>query len=239
MIPAVATFIFVLARLTGMLMLAPMFAGKWVPVRFRVALAFVVAVLVTMNLWTPTAITSWVELGVKAAGEAFLGMALGAMVLLFFTAMQVAGGVIAYTSGLSFPVDGGISNEAASLFSEFFMVLGIAVVFLTNGHHLVLEAVLESFATFPPGEGVVGPDLLRTVFDLFSTGFALGVRIALPVLTILLVSQLGMAILSRILPQLNTFSLSFAVNALLVLLVLSLSLGTGLWVFEEEFSRLF
>ena len=236
-------FLLTFLRFAGLFMVAPMFAGKFVPIRYRVLLALAISGVVGSSQ-LPLALAAdapeWSSAAFLAAAgsEAFLGVVMGTSVLLFFVALQVAGGAFAYVSGISFPVDAGLSNEAASLFSNFLFLLGVAILFLTNGHHQIIEALLVSFQHFPPGTFVASPDLLQSTFEIFYLGFVLGVRIALPVVAVLLLSQFGLAILSRVLPQLNVFALSFAVNALLVLAILTLSLGAGLWLFEEQFRAL-
>ena len=224
-------FLLTFLRMVGLLMVAPMFAGKFVPVRFRVLLALAMTLVVGSAQMVPGMVweSNWLN-------PRFC-VAMGTAVLLFFSALQVAGSVMAYVGGLSFPVDAGLSNEASSIFSKFLLLLGIAVVFLTNGHHAVIESLLRSFQHFPVGAMVNDPHFLRSVFEVFFFGFALGVRIALPVVAVLLLVQVGLAILNRIVPQLNVFALGFAVNALLVLAILSLSLGVGMYVFEEQFAQ--
>ena len=234
-------FLLTFLRMAGLLMVAPMFAGKFVPVRFRVLLALAMTLVVGSAQMVPGMVweSNWLNARfcVAAGTEVFIGVAMGTAVLLFFSALQVAGSVMAYVGGLSFPVDAGLSNEASSIFSKFLLLLGIAVVFLTNGHHAVIESLLRSFQHFPVGAMVNDPHFLRSVFEVFFFGFALGVRIALPVVAVLLLVQVGLAILNRIVPQLNVFALGFAVNALLVLAILSLSLGVGMYVFEEQFAQ--
>ncbi|MDO4584491.1 MAG: flagellar biosynthetic protein FliR [Planctomycetia bacterium] len=237
--PGVTQNLFILTRLTGLMMVAPMFAGKMVPVRFRFFLAMAVTFLVGSARFSQATELPQIDFWLALGGELFFGLTAGTAVLFFFEALRVAGNTIAHTSGISFPVDAGFSNEAATLFSRFFYFLGIAVIFLTNGHHLILEGILRSFEIYPPGEVFLQRNLFRATWEFFLIGFSLGLRMALPVVTVLLLSQLGLAVLNRVLPQLNVFSLSFTLQALVVLLVLSWSLGTGLWIFEEGFHEAF
>lgn len=237
--PGVTQSLFILTRLTGLMMIAPMFAGKVIPVRFRLFLAVAVTLLVGSARFSRVAEVAPVDFWLALGGELFFGLTAGAAVLFFFEALRVTGDILAYTSGISFPVDAGLSNEAATFFSRFCYFMGIAVIFLMNGHHLILEGILQSFDVYPPGEVFLQPELFQATWEFFLTGFSLGVRMALPVVTVLLLSQLGLAVVSRVLPQLNTFSLSFTLQALVVLTVLSWSLGTGLWIFEKGFAEFF
>lgn len=236
-------FALILARLLALLMIAPMFSGKIVPVRFRAILAVLLAILMALHQKTTVSCfvnsMSWTDAGFLSAllGELFLGLLLGATALLFFGALQTAGTIIAYVGGISFPMDGGLTNDAAPITASFFYLLGTAVVFLCGGHLLLMDAILKTFATYPVGTVPSLVELVKTLPDVFILGFQVSVQMALPIIAVILLAQLGLAILNRVMPQLDVFGLAFPVNVLVLLFVLSMTIGGALMLFENQYEK--
>ncbi|MBQ2820283.1 MAG: flagellar biosynthetic protein FliR [Thermoguttaceae bacterium] len=236
-------FVLILTRMTALFLTAPFFSGKVVPIRFRVFLALSVSALLMLHqlpmVYCFQNSPGWSDPGFWSTwlGELGLGLLMGGAALLFWGALQTAGTVIAYCGGISFPVDGGLSNDAAPITASFFYVLGIAVVFLTGGHLLLIDSLLASFHAYPPGTVSVFSELLNEIPTVFALGFQTGIQMALPVLTVILLAQIGLAILNRVLPQLDIFGLSFSVNVLVLFLVLSMTLGVSMVLFQENFER--
>lgn len=239
-----AQFILILTRILTMFLVAPMFSGKMIPVRFRVGLALALAVLLALHQYPVVHCfqnsMSFLDAGFLEAlfGEFFLGLMMGTAALLLFSALRTAGTAAAYVGGISFPVDGGLSNEAAPIAASLFYALGTAAVFIAGGHLLLLETLLQSFTQYPAGAAAYFPQMVQNIPQLFYLGFQLGVHIALPVMTVVLLAQIGMAILNRVLPQLDVFSLSFPINVLVTFFILSITLGAGILLFQNGFMNL-
>ncbi|MBQ4143179.1 MAG: flagellar biosynthetic protein FliR [Thermoguttaceae bacterium] len=236
-------FILILARLLAMCMTAPIFAGRMVPFRWRALFAFAAALLLAPHQIPETAYfqsqLAWTDPGFLAAfgAELLLGLAMGAAVLFFFAALQIAGAAAAYLGGISFPVDAGISNDAAPVTASFFYLLGIAAVFASGGHLLIMDAILQSFNAYPPGCGPEIQKIAQELPSLFFLGFQIGVQMALPILTVILTAQIGLAILNRVFPQLDVFAAAFPVSVLVLLFILSLTLGLAICLFQDSFAE--
>lgn len=235
-------FLLILTRMLVMLLVAPIFSGKMVPIRFRVILAFLLAFLLALHQ-DQTVLCfqnsfSWADAGFLKAllGEFFLGLVFGTAGLFLLGALQTAGTAAAYAGGISFPMDGGLSNDAAPITASFFYLLGTALLFLCGGHLMMLESLLRSFAAYPSGAVPALPELAKQLPDLFILGFQLGVHMALPILTVLLLAQIGLAVLNRVLPQLDVFGMAFPMNVLVLLFVLSLTLGAAMTLFLNGFT---
>lgn len=242
-LPIFTLFVFIMLRMTAMLTVAPLFAGQSVPARFRVMLAGAVSAMLCMHQMPVFLATVDIDamnvtaFFVAAANELLLGAMLGACVLMVFGALTVAGCAISFASGLSFPVDGGMTRESQPIVAQILYALGTAAVFAFGGHRLILAALIKTFAAYPPGMVAWQPDMFLTVAEAFYFGFYLGVHIALPVLFVVLAAQIIMAFLHRAIPQINAFALSLPLTALLTLGVLALTLGGGFLLFEARFTE--
>ena len=209
-------WLFVMTRIGAAMLAAPFFGASSVPVQLRVVLTGAVAVLVCA--WTevaaPPALLSVAGL-LAVAGEALVGLTLGFVLQLSFAAPVIAAEVIGGGIGMNMAasVDPNTGAHSPALGQYFTIVL--TLIFLATGAHLQFFAlVIDSYATFPPGQTWLGADRLAGIAAFGSTMFLTAVAIALPVTLILLVVQLVSGVLSRSAPALNLFALGLPAGVL-------------------------
>jgi flagellar biosynthetic protein FliR len=121
-----------------------------------------------------------------------------------------------------------------TVFGKFHQMLATMLLFATGGHLLVLGGLLKSFSVLPVGElpDLTGaPDVMLTAFDMF---FVTAVQMALPLVAVLFVADLGLALLTKVAPHLNAINVMFPAKIGLTLLLLGLSFP----VLPEALSRL-
>jgi flagellar biosynthetic protein FliR len=229
-------FTLVLARTSTLLMTAPLYSSQGMPRHVRVIIAVAVSLLVTPVYLGTTLppITQIVDYGRLLANEALTGLLLGLSVNIMFSGIQVAGQIVSQMSGLSIAdVFNPAFEEDASVFSNLFYFLTMAVFVSMGGHRFVMEALLNTFAAAPPGHAALGSSFVEVLTNVATQSFALGISAAAPLLTALLLSNLVLGLISRTLPQINVIAVGFGINALLALGVLFLSLGAAAWTFQE------
>lgn len=230
-------FLMVLSRVSGLVVVAPLFGGSEVPAQVRALLAFTLAVLVIPTQWTsqPEQPATLVELSLVIASELFVGLALGWGVLIVFSGVQLAGAIIGQASGMTLAdVFNPSFDTSIPLFSQMLHLFATAIFVLLGGHRLVMEGVLLTFQAVPAGVHGFSDSLLDTVTTLIERSFDLGIRAAAPATAALLMATLILGLISRTLPQLNVMALGFGLNSLVTLGVMALSLGAIAWVFQDE-----
>lgn len=220
--PFLWPFLRVLAVFTS----APIFSTRSFPVRARVLLAMLIAICAQATLppMPVISLNSPEALGV-AVQQVAVGLAIGFVVRLVFAAFELAGEVIGFQMGLGFasffdPTLNGQSNAVARLFGYIAALLFVAL----NGHLLVLMAVTHSFVAFP-----VSPDFLSNVrsMQLHLLGgelFASALWIALPMIGLMLFTNLALGIISRVAPQMNVFAIGFPLTIFVGLVGLTATL---------------
>jgi flagellar biosynthetic protein FliR len=208
--PIVWPFLRVLA-LFGAL---PVFSQRSVPMRLRVALAFLVAVCAQASLppMVPIPLDSAPAL-LAVIQQLVIGFSMGFSVRIVFAAVEFAGELIGLQMGFNFsgffnPMTGG---EATAV-SRFFSISVSWLFVVTGGHLLLIAAVMQSFQAFP-----VGPEpfsFLRTATPQAWGGeiFSLGLWIAMPMVGMLLFINLVMGIISRVAPQMSIFAVGFPIT---------------------------
>ena len=164
--------------------------------------------------------------------ELIVGAVLGFTARLAISALQVTGTIVAQQLGLGFvtAVDP-TQNEQGALVGNFLTVLGVALVFATDLHHLVIVAMNDSYSIFAPGELPLMGDAAQHVTRVITTAFRIGVQLSAPFLVFGLLFNLGLGVLSRLMPQMQVFFIGLPLSILLGLLLLVLVIGAMMGTF--------
>jgi len=228
-----AAFLLVFARIGTMLMLLPGLGELMVPARVRLTSALVLAA-VMMPLHRAAYQIDLQSIGpvlVMLGEELLVGAVLGMTARLTIAALQVTGSVVAQQLGLGFvtavdPTQG----QQGVILGNFLTILGIALLFATNLHHLVIAALDDSYTLFVPGEVPLTGDMAALMTRTLAGAFRVGVQLSAPFLVFGLLFNLGLGLLSRLMPQMQVFfvgmPLSILAGLMLLFLLLSAMMGT-------------
>lgn len=214
-------------RIGVALALMPAPFGTTTPATMRMALGVLLALVVGLPVVATDAApimgTDPVALGVGALGEVLVGSVIGLTARVTLAAAHVAGTFVGTSIGLGFAssIDPTMGEESLPTST----VLGglATVVFLAmQGHHQVIAALSGSLEIAPPGAAlhtVASSGLLR----LGEATVAHGLRIAAPVVATMFIVNVGTALVARVAPRLNVFTLTFSIAIGAGLLVLFVS----------------
>jgi flagellar biosynthetic protein FliR len=215
-------FIRVLAVFTS----APIFSNRAFTVRARVALAFLVALASQASLPQAEIIgfNDPRALGVLMQ-QIGVGLCIGFAVRVVFTAVELAGEVVGLQMGLNFasffnPSMGSQSSAVAIFFSQITTLLFVVM----NGHLMVLMAVNRSFQTFPIEQNFLQALSQMQLYRLGTDLFASALWIALPMIGMLMFTNLALGIISRVAPQLNIFAIGFPITLIVGLVGIAFTL---------------
>ncbi len=215
-------FLLVLARISGALVFVPMPGMKGLadPARAAFALGFTIAL---MPLWpaVPPGFRAG-QLAGWAAAESAVGMSIGVAVAIVMEAFTVAAQVLGLQAGYAFASTIDPNTEADSGVLLVFAQLVAGMLFFALGlDREVLRLFAESLVKAPPGAYRFGPAAGLAMIRLGSSMFSVGVRLALPVVALLVMVDVALALLGRINSQLQLLSLAFPAKMLTGLAVLS------------------
>ncbi len=231
------TFWLVLTRLSGMMVLAPIWGSRTIPRRIRAFLAVGLALVITPLVWHQPAPypDNLIMLAILAGCELAIGLTIGLAIKMYFAGLQLAGQLMGQMSGMSLANIASPSFDAnVSVFSQMLHVLMLAIFVITGGHRRLLGALIASFQSLPIGQVRLDGSLVRALTDVLQQSFVFGLQIAAPVMVAMLLSLLIMGLISRTLPQLNILAVGFSVNGLIMLATLLLCLGVLARVFEAH-----
>ena len=235
LLPALAaTFLLVFARVGTMVMLLPGIGEVNVSSRVRLAIALLLAAIL-MPLHRSAYSVDLNSMGpviVLVFQEILIGAVLGLTARLAVSALQIAGTVVAQQLGLGFitAVDP-TQNQQGVIVGNFLTMLGVTLIFATDLHHLVIAALNDSYTLFHPGEIPVIGDVAQLITRTIATAFRIGIQLAAPFLVFGLLFNLGLGVLSRLMPQMQVFFIGLPLSIILGLGLLLLVIGTMMGTF--------
>jgi flagellar biosynthesis protein FliR len=229
-----AAFMLVFARIGTMVMLLPGIGELSMPATVRLTIALVLTgILLPLHQKAFTIdLTALGPVLLMVGQEIAVGAVLGLTARLAISALQVAGTVIAQQLGLGFvtAVDP-TQNQQGVIVGNFLSVLGVALIFATDLHHLVIAALNDSYTIFHPGELPLVGDAASLITRIIATAFRIGIQLSAPFLVFGLIFNLGLGVLSRLMPQMQVFFIGLPLSILLGLLLLALVIGAMMGTF--------
>ncbi|MCX7166885.1 MAG: flagellar biosynthetic protein FliR [Rhodocyclales bacterium] len=232
-------FMFPLTRILALLATAPIFSNAALPMNIRLVVGLAIAFALSTALPAPPSISAGSWLGLAVIGEQLLiGAMMGFALRIAFAALDVAGELIGLQMGLSFATffDPGSGSETPVI-SEFLGLLTALIFLAMNGHLLTLTLLAESFTLLPVSATPFHAVALSSLLTAAAMMFSLGVMLALPLITALLVTNISLGVLARVAPALNLFAVGFPVTLALGFIVLLLSLPYIGAALEAVFTR--
>ncbi len=223
---AIAALLWPFVRTLALMQTAPAFSHRSVPQRFRIGLSLLISVLIAPSL-PASAVDAFSGAGLLLLlQQIIVGASLGFGLRVIFSAFEMAGDLVGMQMGLGFASFIDPQRNAPSPLLSTFLMMSATLVFLsTNGHLALLMTLGESFRLIPIAPTPLqGLDWIKLA-GLGSIVFSAGLQLALPVLAAVLSINIALGFVSRSAPQLNVFSLGFAVTLLAGLLTLWLTLS--------------
>lgn len=231
----VSRFMWPLLRISGFMLVIPVFGTRVVSPYIRIGLASLMALVVAPMLppVPPVDLVS-IKMYVMAAEQLLIGISMAFIVQVLFQIFILAGQMIAMQMGLGFASMVDPSNGIfVAIISQFYLTLTTLMFLSMNGHLVAMEVLVESFYVIP----ISTQWQLGGFFDVATAGtwmFAGALFVALPAVTAILVINFAFGIMTRAAPQMNIFSLGFPFTMLVGLFIM----WVGLSGFLPQYERL-
>jgi flagellar biosynthetic protein FliR len=238
----VFVYALVLTRISGLMIMAPILHSTDAPVQFRALLTFAFTLTIMPSQWfvqvvEPDSLPAFV---VMIAAELLIGLAMGLGFYILFTGLSLAGELIGATGGLqASQIFDPVTGDQIPLMSRAFQFLAITIFALIGGINVLVTSLLDTFVTIPIGTIGFQPHVAYSLVMILSMSFNLALRVAAPVVMATLISMFIIGLLGKTLPQLNLMSVGFGINSMVMMAVLCFSVGTGMWMFQEQIGSIF
>ena len=219
----------ILLRMSAFIVSAAIFSTSNIPAPLKILAAVVFTIVIFNPIATNEAMVrlseSQGDLLMLAGREVLVGIVLGFVTRLFFFAVAMAGEIVSVSTGLGQaqmynPMMGSMSNAM----EQFYSIIATLVFLSMNGHHTIILGIVESFNSTPVAELSFGYSSFAEMVMKIQSFFIIGIKISAPVLISMMIIQLGMAMLSRVVPQINVMVTSSSVTVLIGFLIMFVSL---------------
>lgn len=239
-------FLLALFRLSGLFIWAPMLSSTVIPARVRT----LVAIVLTLAIYPciPTAASAAADahthtlpsldlasLAPAIVAETLIGLSIGLLASLPMFAVQMAGQIMGQQTGLSL---GGVFNPALDVetdaISQLLMSIALGIFIAVGGLETLFLSVAATFTTIPLGGASLTAAPLDLFLGLLSAGGELALRVAAPVVCILLVETIVSGLLMKTIPQINIMSMGYGIKVLLAFIVLLASLYSVVRVVGDD-----
>lgn len=226
MVQEIQHILLILIRISFFIAICPGFSYSAFPNSAKVALSLGLAIAVSSfvsplagdNLWF------FFLVGLK---EMFIGIALGYITVLFFTGIEMAGNLVDFQVGFSMGAiyDPGLGVQVSN-YGRVYYWIALALFFLTNVHHLVLESLIRSYTYIPLNEVALNDFAAEGMIKLFAHVFEIALLLAIPLIIVALLSELTLALISRTVPQINVLILGMPMKTLVSIVFMFFFLST-------------
>jgi len=231
-----AGFILVLARVTPLFVVAPLFSSQIIPPHVRGLIAVGISVgLAPIALHGQHVPTDQLTLFALVIEGMLVGFGFAFTLAVLMAAVESAGSVIDVLSGFSYgalinPMD----NQQTAVVNRFYSIVGTLIFLVIDGDAWTLRGLDRTFQLVPLTSGPRISSLWGGAEQVFSTVFAAALEVAAPVLVALLITDVAFGIVSRVVPQLNIFAVGFPTKVAVALLVVGASLPfTADWISNQ------
>lgn len=219
--------ILVFIRLSSFFITIPTLFPKGFPNTAKVALVLIISVILIpgIDYSNITTINNILIFGTYVFYEAITGLTLGYITNLCFFSARMAGQLMDTQVGFSMiSMFDPNTNSNTTLIENLLHWFSIMVFFIIGGHHMLIKALIRSFEVVKLGGFILSQDSIMIVVNAFIEFFNIGLKIALPIILIIIITDITMGLISRTVPQLNLMVLGMPVKILIGLVSLSLIL---------------
>ncbi|MBO0476961.1 flagellar type III secretion system protein FliR [Vagococcus sp. DIV0080] len=209
------TFILIFARISSFMVTSPGFSLKQAPIVLKVGLSFFLSVIVYSMIPEKVGAANLIIFSFLVIKEILVGIALGFVVQLIFSSIEMAGQLIDFQVGFSMGsvYDPSVGIQASN-YGRLYYWIALVLFFLSDMHHIVLQNLINSFQMVPLNEAGFMGNTVEGIIRLFIEMFQVSFMLAAPVVLVAFVTDCVLGIVSRSVPQINVLMLGMPMKIL-------------------------
>ncbi|NVO22082.1 flagellar biosynthetic protein FliR [Donghicola sp. C2-DW-16] len=215
-------FVFAMLRVGSFILAAPFFAARYINLQVRIMMAVALTIpVITQVEMPPVDVLVSMKAVPMILSEIALGLAAGLVLSIIFGTAAVAGDRIAATAGLGFAAQiDPASGTSVPVISQLFSLFMLATFVSLDGHLLALRMMIESYNYIPPGGPLLTGPMLEAGKEAARDMFTYSVQLMMPVVSILLLVNVLIGVITRSAPQMNIFSFGFPMTLTMTVVLL-------------------
>jgi flagellar biosynthetic protein FliR len=220
-------FLLILVRVGGIMSVSPVFGHRNIPAFVKIGFIGILSLILVpivpaTGLSVEGSLTSIFGLVAK---ELLAGLLIGFSSMVLFMGVQLAGQIMGFQVGFAIvEVFDPSSAQGMSIIGQFQFILALLIFLAIDGHHLLINAVVQSFSIVPLGQITFSPASAEIIIRICVDIFAVAVKIGAPVIVTLFLTDVALGIIARTVPQMNVFIVGFPLKIGAGLLILGASM---------------
>ncbi len=219
-------FLMVFTRVSIILFMMPFFNLRTAPPILKAGLSLILSIIIyfSINKNKISIPLDNIEFIFSIIKEIFIGFIISLTIILFFEAIRIAGQYMGFQIGFSITniLDPYYGNQQ-SILASFIYFTAFVLFLCLNGHHILLKSLVDSFYILSFGNLNVGKGIFDLVLYYSSEMFRISIKIASPVLGMILLTHIIFAIITRVIPQMNIMIVAFPIQIIIGLIFFGLS----------------
>lgn len=232
-------FLLVLVRVSGIFVFSPLFGSQNVPNTFKVGFSFFFSIVLTTTLninYLDSIETNYVLLIIK---ELMVGIVIGFISYAFLSTFYVLGQIVDMEIGFGMVNVIDPQNKVQiPVMGNFYYIIGFLILLMTNGHHLIIRALVDSYGLVPIGEFHLSEAAMYKILDILAKTFSIGFKISSPIVIVMLLIDILLGVLSRTIPQMNVFVVGMPLKIVVGLLVIAIAIPVFSILAGKLFSKM-
>ena len=219
------TFLLVFLRVSSMLYVFPVFSAPQIPTMVRLGFGMIVSFLLYRIVPVVHLSNGIYDLVLAGASQIVLGVIVGFVAALVFTGIQFAGELIDLQIGFAVAnVINPQTQQNITIIGEFQLTIATLIFLATDSHYFLIQGIAGSFNLVPLPYINLDPSVAGNVTLFFTQAFLIVFRIAAPVVAALFLTNVALAFMARVAPQMNVFVIGLPLQVGVGLIMMAISL---------------
>lgn len=232
------TVLMVFARIGSAFVILPTIGESFLNPRARLTLAILISLVVAPSVepTIPPMPPGLLDMIGLILIEILTGLFIGVTARLMFMALAIAGSVFSFMGGFaSALIFNPLAADQGALISIFLSMMGLLLIFVTDTHHLLIRAVVESYVLFEPGVYPMVGDMADVVTRTVANSFRLGIQLSAPIIVVGLMFYVLLGLLARLMPQMQVFFIAMPLQVLIGLYLLMTTMSAMMLWFLQQY----
>lgn len=215
-------FMLVFMRMSGFILLNPIYGRRNIPIIAKIMIIFSLSIIITIYYGNEVVITNdLLEITGLLLKEFTISYIIGFIITLFVYVIIFGGELIDMQMGLSMSkIYDPQNNTSLSVNASFYNAMFIILFFVTDGHLTLINLFLNSHRVLPFGNFIISKDFVKNMIDIFTLCTILAIKLSFPLLAIEFLSEIGVGIIIKSIPQVNVFVINLQMRVFIGLIML-------------------
>lgn len=233
------TLVFI--RISSFFIVVKVFFPKGTPntLKLVISMVFSFSMLASIDFSNIENINNTMILILYVLAEISTGAILGLITNVIFEVIIMAGSLIDINIGFGMVnMYDPNSQMNTSITGNLLHYIALSTFFIIDGHHMIIKSFLQGFALVPLGETIISNEKMMVLIEIITKFFAIGLKIAIPIVLIIILTDLCMGLVSRAVPQINVMILGMPVKVIIGVITVAVTLPLFIKIFVSSFSQL-